>query len=335
MAAFLVASRKISFADGDSGKAISLGTAPTVGDVDVLCYNSNTTVTADPSDPAGGAAFLTAGNNEDVGNQGMYMARRTATGGEGSTVVINTDGDHDTDLIHMRWRNIVAADDARKQVANGSAGGSSPAISTNALAEANELVIAMCGLHSVGAGGQATGVWSGGFDAVEETSIGTGSTGVALFVGAHLAAGTAAVSPSVTWSGPTANDRAIMTLSFTTSDDAPEEFTGSAELDTAVSVAASGRKQAGGGHALALAVEVTAAGHKVARGSAHVIVAAAVATSGRKLGRGAAAIGLAVRLNLARVRLVPGRLLARGTTVRIVASGQSGSTLVASGGESA
>lgn len=208
MVAVLVASQSFVFADGNAGHVIDLGSAPPVGYLDVLCVCSNTTV----SSPAG---FLIAGANQDVANMGMYLWRRIAAGGEGSTVTVTTNGNHNTFVGWSRWRNINAADDAAKTV-QGSAGSASPSHSTATLAETNELAIAFAALHNIGAADQNTPIWSGSFTGLLAATQGSGADGVVGYVGYRTNAGTAAASPGVSWSGATASDRGMMTLTFTT-----------------------------------------------------------------------------------------------------------------------
>jgi hypothetical protein len=226
MTATLVDSDVFGFADGSGGHVIDLGSAPSVGQLDVLCVNSNTVVTT----PSG----FTAAPSQ-VGNQGAYIYRRIAAGGEGSTVTITTSGNHDTAVVWSRWGNIEAADDAIATSAS-SNGTSTPAHSTNALAETNELVVAFGALHSFPGSNPTTPVWSSGYTALGTASSGTGSPAVVGFVGYKLTAGTAAESPQVSWTNNAA-DRDMLTLTFTTSAANPPVALGQAvESDTATAL---------------------------------------------------------------------------------------------------
>lgn len=212
MTATLDDSNVFLFADGDTGHVCNLGSAPDVGDLDVLCIVSNTVV-----DSLAAQGFLIASDNQDVGNMGMYLWRRIAVGGEASTVTVGTVGDHNTYVGWTRWKNVIAADDAAKAIA-GSAGTSSPALTSGTLSDTDELVVAFGALHSIGAGNQNTPVWGGSFTGLLAGTQGTAGTGVVGYVGYRTDAGTAAVSPSVSWSGAAADDRGMMLLTFTTSD---------------------------------------------------------------------------------------------------------------------
>lgn len=201
------------FADGDLGHVCDLGSAPDVGDLDVLCIVSNTVV-----DSLAGQGFVISSDNESVTNMGMYLWRRIAVGGEASTVTVSTVGNHNTFVGWTRWKNVVAADDAGKSVVNGTPGSTTPSLTSNPLAETNELVVAFGGLHTIGAANQNTPIWTGGFTGLLAGTQGSGADGVVGYVGYRTDAGTAAVSPNVSWSGATADDRGMMLLTFTTSE---------------------------------------------------------------------------------------------------------------------
>lgn len=205
MTATLLTSNAFGFADGNGGHSIDLGSSPSVNQVDVLCVNSNTTVTT----PTG----FTAGP-VSVSNQGSYVFRRVAAGGEGSTVTITTNGNHETAVVHSRWGNISAADDATG-TSSAVSGTSSPSHTTNTLAATNELAIAFAATHSFPGANPTSPVWAGSYTALTTASSGTNGNAVVGFVGYKLTAGTAAESPSVSWTN-TANDRDMLVLTFTT-----------------------------------------------------------------------------------------------------------------------
>lgn len=216
--AVLLNSGAFVFADGNAGHSCNLGSSPNVGEVDVLCVNSNTVV----STPSG----FTAGPSA-VNSQGAYIFRRIAVGGESSTVVVTTSGDHNAQVSWSRWSGLLAADDAASTRADGSSGNATPAHSTNTLAATGELVIAFAALHSIGVNAnQNTPAWSSGYTALTSAVQGTGATGVVGFVGYNANAGTAAESPSVSWSGDGTFNRYMLTLTFTASPTVP--------VDTAV-----------------------------------------------------------------------------------------------------
>lgn len=184
------------FADGDTpGHVIDLGSAPAVGQRDVLCVNSNTTV----STPAGFALDEPA-----VTNQGAYIFSRVAAGGEGQTVTIITSGNHNTQVGHQRWANTIANDapPTTNTQTNGGAGNSTPAHNTGAITAAGSLAVAFGALHSIGGlADQNTPVWSAGYTAATDGVQGNGATGVRGYTAYNTNVGTAAETPQVTWSG--------------------------------------------------------------------------------------------------------------------------------------
>lgn len=205
MAAILAGSNTFSFADGGSGHVCDLGSSPTVGQVDVLCVNSDTTV----STPTG---FTAAPSS--VNQQGSYIFRRVAAGSEGSTVTVITTGNFNCQVSWSRWDNISAADDATATQASVN-GTSTPAHSTATLSTATELVIAFAALHEFGASLPAAPSWSAGYTPLSTATQGTGGTGVMGLVAYKQPAGTAAETPSVSWTN-NAGDRYMLTLTFTT-----------------------------------------------------------------------------------------------------------------------
>lgn len=207
MSATLIDSDTFAFADGNAGHVCDLGSAPTVGQVDVLCVNSNTVV----STPAG---FSVAPSS--VGGQGAYVFRRVAAGGEGQTVTITTSGNHDTAVNWQRWGNTIAADQADATPTSGS-GNSTPAHNTGSLAEEGELVVAFAALHNIGTANQSNPSWSAGFTPLTTAVQGSGASGVRGYVGYRLDGGPGVESPQVSWSGDPAVDRYMLTLTFTAS----------------------------------------------------------------------------------------------------------------------
>jgi hypothetical protein len=226
MSAILLAQNTFAFADGNAGHVCNLGSAPAVGDLDILCVNSNTTV----STPAGFLAGTTS-----VGGQGAYIFYRFAVGGEAATVTITTSGNHNTCVEWTRWDDCIAVDASAATQVNGVGGLSTPAHSTGVLAETGELVIAFGALHAIADANQNTPVWSAGYTALTSTVQGTGGTGVRDFVGYRTDAGTAAESPQVSWSGTNVDDRYMLTLTFTAEPDVPQ-LTGA----SAVTIGATG-----------------------------------------------------------------------------------------------
>jgi hypothetical protein len=216
-----IASAEFTFADGSGGHACALGSAPSVGQTDVLCVNSNTVV----STPSGFTAAEVA-----VTNQGAYIFTRLATGGESSSVTITTSGDHNTQVSWTRWANLTAVDTSTNTQANASVGGATPAHSTGVMAESTELVIALGALHSIQTANQTSPVWSSGYTAIATAVQGSGATGVRGYTGYKEGAGTAAETPSVSWTGDGCFNRYMLTVSFTVSASSPVTGTLAAAL---------------------------------------------------------------------------------------------------------
>lgn len=207
----VVASKKFTFSNGGTGAALTLDSGPAVGQIDLLCINSDTVIT----DVTGsGAAWVLA--ESAVTNQGSYIYARTATGGEGTGVTVTTSGNHPTAVTHVRLAGVGTRDTDTSTQANSSAGNSTPAHSTGTLAEADEIAVAFAALHGNGTGNQSGPVWSTGYVSVFDTPAvtGAGSTHSTNFVGYRTGVGTAAEEPSVSWSGDACTDRYILVVTF-------------------------------------------------------------------------------------------------------------------------
>lgn len=204
MSASLAASNVFTFSDGNGGHSCNLGSAPAVGQWDVLCVNSDTTV----STPTGFTS-----STPEVGGQGAYMFRRKAVGGEASTVTVTTAGNFDTEVLWTRWDNVDLADQANSIQAS-SSGTTSPSVTTGTMSATNELVIAFAALHNLPGANPTSPDWTSG--TAGYTNALTGAIGeVAGFVGYSTTAGTAAETPVVTWTNA-AVDRYMLLLTFTT-----------------------------------------------------------------------------------------------------------------------
>jgi hypothetical protein len=202
----VAASQAYAFADGNSGHVCTFSAgAPAVDEFDLLFVNSDTTV----STPTGFTLAVSA-----VTNQGAYVFRRKATGGESSSVTITTSGNNDCHVIWVRVAGAAAADVTGSAQANGSAGTSTPAFTSSALAATGEIAFAFAALHSFPSSVPNTLTWAGSYTAVTSGTQGTGSPGVAASVGYKVPAGTAAELPSCSWNN-NANDRYILFLSLT------------------------------------------------------------------------------------------------------------------------
>lgn len=195
MAASLVTTNLFGFADGNSpGHACALGSAPGVGDYDFLCVNSDTVV----STPSGFTA-----STSRVNAMGSYLFYRKASGGESSSVTIVTSGNFNCEVQHSRWSGLDTVDTQASATVIGSASNTSVAVTSPALAGTGEFVLAFAALGAIGTtANQSAPVWSSGYTAVTGPNPqGTGSSGMSGFVGYKTGAGTAAESPSVSWSG--------------------------------------------------------------------------------------------------------------------------------------
>lgn len=282
MAATLVGTNLFGFADGNSpGHDCSLGTAPNVGEFDILGVNSDTTV----STPSG---FSVATSN--VNAQGAYLFYRKAVGGEATSVTIVTSGNFNCQVSHSRWSGLLALDVTNKASTVGSAANSSIAVSTGALTGTSELVIMFAALASIGTtANQATPVWSTGFTgATGFNPFGTGSSGMSGLVGYKDGTGTAAESPSVSWSNDAVFNRDSLVAAFTESSastvtmDATGASTlgGSAALTDTKAIAATGVSAYGGAAALTETKPLAGTGASTYSGTASMLGSTALNASG-------------------------------------------------------
>jgi hypothetical protein len=202
----LVNSATANFADGNTGHVYTLPSgAPSAGDLDILFVNSDTTVTT----PSG---FTLPTNGSFVNSQGAYGYYRIATGGEGSTVTVTTNGNFDTDLIWQRWQGASSFDVAANAHVDGSTGSSTPAVSTGTLASNNDLIAVFAALHTPGGSAATAPSWSSGYTNDQLVS----RVAVAGISGYKTGAGTASESPSVSWTNDYF-DRYVIVLTFTPS----------------------------------------------------------------------------------------------------------------------
>lgn len=194
MAAALVTTTLHAFADGDTpGHVCALGSAPNVGEYDFLCVNSDTVV----STPTGFTA-----SSSRVNAMGSYLFYRKASGGESSSVTVVTSGNFNAQVSHSRWSGLDTVDTQASATQIGSATNTSVAVTSPTLAGTGEFVLAFAACGSIGLANQSAPVWSSGYTAVTGPNPqGAGSGAMTAFVGFKTGAGTAAESPSVTWSG--------------------------------------------------------------------------------------------------------------------------------------
>jgi hypothetical protein len=211
-----IAAHRYNFADGNAGHVVDLGSAPSAGQWDILCVNSDTVV----STPAGFTSSASA-----VNNQGAYVFTRKAAGSEGQTVTITTSGNFPAAVVHTRWSSVLAAVDVTGAARiDASIGNVTAPVTTGALAADGETVVAFGALHSIGVADQSAPVWDGGLTAVDfgagdtgPALQGSGASGAAGFVGYKETAGSAGVTTSVTWTGASTFDRYTLVVTFTIS----------------------------------------------------------------------------------------------------------------------
>ncbi|TDD97616.1 hypothetical protein [Actinomadura rubrisoli] len=244
MPALLLDSDTFPFADGNAGHLCDLGAAPAVGDLDVLCVNSDTVVTM----PSGFSAATSR-----VANQGSYLWYRKAVGGEAATVTITTSGNFNCQVSWSRWRGVDAFDKSAVAGADASAGSATPTATTAGLAATNELSIGFGAIHGAVT---SSPVWSSGYTPLSAVTQGTGVGASTGYVAYRTDAGTAAEAPSVSWTTP-APDRYMLVATFTTVAATTVNAGQATETDTALP--ASPRKARTAGQAVeadsALAVQ--------------------------------------------------------------------------------
>ena len=222
MAWTLVDSGTAGFADGNAGHVVSLNNAPQAGDLDVIVANSDTVV----STPSGFTSAVSA-----VSNQGAYIFYRFAAGGESSSVTVTTSGNFNAVVGWSRWRGGQAKDVHASVQINSSVGGATPAVDTGTLAATGELVIAAACLHRLASPEPADPVWSSGYTALTSVTQGTSNAGCVQYVAYKTNAGTAAETPSATWTNG-AFDRYILVVTFTPSPGAVIDLGRATESDT-------------------------------------------------------------------------------------------------------
>lgn len=235
MAWTLVDSDTAAFADGDSsnpngGHVFNLGSAPQVGDIDVLFVNSDTIVTT----PSGWTRPTGA---SQVANQGAYGYYRIASGGETDQVLITTSGNFNAVAGWSRWSGNGTFEVAVGAQINGTTGATTPSIDTGTLTTTGELVVVAALLHRLASPEPTTPVWSTGYTGLTEVTQGTGNPGCTQFVGYKTNAGTAAETPSCTWTNG-AFDRYAIAMTFAPNQDQNLSGTDSATLTDSAALTA-------------------------------------------------------------------------------------------------
>ncbi|GII84595.1 hypothetical protein Ssi03_25850 [Sphaerisporangium siamense] len=283
----LVDSKTFAFADGGSGHVIDLGTAPNPGEIDILFANSDTVV-ATPS------GFTCPPNASQVSNQGAYGFYRKALGGEGSTVTITTSGNFNCVIGWMRWRGGQAFDVAVGAQINSSVGATTPAITTGALAETGELVVAAALLHRLASPAPSSPLWSSGYTPATSVTIGTGSSGCTQFTAYKTNAGPAAETPSCTWTDG-AFDRYAIAMAFTAAPVA-EEHSGTGSLSATATLTSSGVAGRSGTGSTSAGASLTSSGRAGRAGTGAISATAALTSSGTVARRGSGTIAASAAL---------------------------------------
>lgn len=207
MTASVSSSQTYTFADGNGGHVCTFSAgAPAAGDWDVLFANSDTVI----STPSGFTKQLNFLNNQD----GSTFIRQAA-GGETDSVTITTSGNFNCGVT---WVRVIDADvlDVAVEAHAESNDTTTPAVNTGTLASAADLVLFGALLHAVpGAGSDpASPVPSSGYSILQSLNIGTNGQSVHQFVGVKVPAGTAAETPSVSWTNQV-RDRYMQVIAFT------------------------------------------------------------------------------------------------------------------------
>jgi hypothetical protein len=179
--------------------------APGATDWDILCVNSDALVTT----PSGGWALLTS----QVNDQGSYLFARQ--GGAGTSVLVATPSGAGPFPANLAWARISGGNLVDASVSAQAAGltNATPAVNTGVLASTGEAVFAYAALHNFVSAPTAPS-WSSGYSGLEISNQGTGATACAGLLGLKLNAGTAAETPSVSWTN-NVQDRYILVASFT------------------------------------------------------------------------------------------------------------------------
>ena len=226
MVATLIDSDVVGFADGNAGHVYNFPAgAPSVNDLDILCINSNTTVTT----PTGFTLRVNATNN-----QGAYIYSRKAVGGEASSVTITTAGDHNTVLTWSRWSGTDAFSAGSFQRADNTNGTVLPATTTGALAATGMLVVAYGALHNFDGAVPTSPIWINSWTAMEAGSQGgaASSSATAAFTAYKTNAGTASETiDSVSWTNAARNRYALWVAFTSTAGDQNIEPTGIASAE--------------------------------------------------------------------------------------------------------
>jgi hypothetical protein len=190
-----------------SGTVVTYTGGGTTGSVtyDVLCINSDNTVSV----PEFGSPAVTR-----VGSQGSYIFTRQ---GGTSTATINLGGgvNTNTSVLWLRVTNTAGLDTSTTAGIDSVSGSTTPALTSSTLAATTDLALAFAAAHSFGSTMPAGLTWSTGYTQQTEGGIGTTSTSVYGSVAVKTPAGTAAETPSASWSnGSAPSDRYLLFAAF-------------------------------------------------------------------------------------------------------------------------
>lgn len=177
------------------------GGAAGATDWDFIGVNSDALV----STPAGWTLL-----NSQVNDQGSYLFGRQGVGGTSVTLVTPSGaGPFNANLAWSRWSGGSTIDVSTGAQATG-LGTTTPAVNTGVLASTGEAVIVYAALHAF-VTPPTLPVWSSGYINLELTNQGTGGTSAAGILGYKLNAGTAAETPSVTWTNQVTDRYVLLT----------------------------------------------------------------------------------------------------------------------------
>lgn len=180
------------------------GGAAGATDWDVIGVNSDALVNT----PSGWTLL-----RPEVASQGAYLFGRKGAGG--TSVTLSTPSGAGPFNANLAWTRLSGANLVDVTTGAQAAGNANttPVVNTGVLAQTNEAVVVYAAIHNFVTAPTAP-VWSSGYTGLENSSQGTGGSGCAGLLGYKLGAGTAAETPSVTWSN-SAGDRYILVATFT------------------------------------------------------------------------------------------------------------------------
>lgn len=181
---------------------------------DVLCVNSDNVVTT----PAGWTSSASL-----INSQGSYIFTRNG-GTTSASLALGGGIASNSDALWVRITSATAVDSGATNTVgvDGSSGTATPAFTSGGLSAATELVVAFAALHGIGTAVPTTYTWSAGYtEQINGAQGGVVGSAVAASVAVKVPAGTAAESPSVSWTPGTASDRYMLAVAFTDAAAAP------------------------------------------------------------------------------------------------------------------